>query len=287
VLIEQTGKFTVPREDIFPHNRQMSLQPRNHGGIMAKVALPTMSRMPRPGPLIGRVTFRHQRTSPGAGSPQAVSGDQAAPGDQAVSGDQAAPDSRPNSGCYSDHFSDESSADQSASGDQAAPGKAAVARSEARATRRQSHPIRHQSHPTRRPSQVMALAIGLLLVVVGGIVVAQTGLHIHHLGAHTRAVGMEASTLWGLVELGIGAVLLTAGLRPAMVRGPMVFFGVALLAFGVIVVVEPTSFRDPLAVTRRTGALDMVLGVALLGTTIVIPPVIGMGRRWLSRRHPT
>lgn len=133
-------------------------------------------------------------------------------------------------------------------------------------------------------AQVTALAVGMVLIVLGALVVARTGLHVHHLGDRTEVAGLGASTLWGLVEIGVGAVLLVSGSLPPLVRGPAIFLGVGLLAFGVIVVVQPMSFRGPLDLSRRGGALDMVLGLVLLAGTIV-PSVVSLGRHWLMDRR--
>lgn len=204
-----------------------------------------MKRMPRPGSLIGRVTFRSR---------------------------EAAPDDRP-----------EVPFRQPVDGQERLTGEGeSAAQDEVPELQANHHP--GDDRPARRLAQAAALAVGLLLVVLGGIVVARTGIHVHRLATRARVAGLEASTLWGLVELGIGVILVTAGLRPAMVRGPTVFFGVALLAFGVIVIVEPMSFRDPLNVTTRTGALDLALGAVLLAATVAAPPVFSLVRRWLPRR---
>lgn len=131
-------------------------------------------------------------------------------------------------------------------------------------------PARHPWTPAR----VIALALGVLFLVLGGVALLRTGGIGPSLSRPIVTVGPLAYTpLLAIIEVVFGLLLLAAGAFPVAADG-VVFLGVLALAFGLLMVIEPSAFRQRLAGGQLhgwfyviTGALATLAG--LLSSTMV------------------
>jgi hypothetical protein len=122
------------------------------------------------------------------------------------------------------------------------------------------------------PAQIVAVVAGLLFVVLGGVGLARTGTDFSNLAAsHAQVAGMWVSPLSAIAELVVGVLILAGGAYPAGAKGTMSVFGVILLAFGIIVAIDPTPFYREWAYTKTDGVFYAILGAVLLATAVVSP----------------
>jgi hypothetical protein len=134
------------------------------------------------------------------------------------------------------------------------------------------------------PAQIVAVIAGLLLVVLGGVGLARTGTDFSHLAtSHAQAAGMWVSPLSALAELVVGVLVLAGGAYPAGAKGTMSFFGVILLAFGLIVAIDPTPFFRTWAYTRSDGVFYTIVGAILLLTAALSPVFLTRRDRVVSQ----
>lgn len=143
---------------------------------------------------------------------------------------------------------------------------------------------RSVARPPWSPAQIVAFVAGLFLVVLGGVALARAGLNFGDLEANrVEVLGLGHTALTGLIELVLGLVLLGAAAMPGAERGTMVFVGVLLLGFGIIVAIEPSAFAEPLGTTSANGWFWAILGAILLVASMVAPIIYG--RDTVVREH--
>jgi hypothetical protein len=131
-------------------------------------------------------------------------------------------------------------------------------------------------HAPWSPAQAIVLAAGLVLVVIGGIALARTGLHFDNIpGTHAQAAGLKHTSLSALIELGVGVVLLGVGAVPGAARGLMTLFGALLLGAGLVIAIQPSSFRKWLGYDAGNGVFIAIIGGALLVAATVSPLIWG------------
>lgn len=123
-----------------------------------------------------------------------------------------------------------------------------------------------------RPSQAIGGLIGLFLVILGGVALARTGLG--SLTSPTETVlGFAHTPLMGIIDVAAGLFFLGAAASSA--RGSLIGLGLAAVAFGAIVAIEPDAFDQSLGGGRELGVLYVIVGaVAVLAgwafpTTVV------------------
>ena len=134
------------------------------------------------------------------------------------------------------------------------------------------------------PAQFVSLITGLLLTVLGGVALARGGLDFENVAAtHTQVAGMHHTVILGLAEMVIGLILIGAGAMPGAGRGSMTFLGVLLLGFGLIVMIQPSSFHSSLGAHAGNGLFLAFLGVVVLGTAMVAPVIFYRDRRVVAR----
>jgi hypothetical protein len=122
------------------------------------------------------------------------------------------------------------------------------------------------------PAQVIAVMAGLLLVVLGGVGLARAGTDFSRLAlSHTQVAGMGISPLSALVELVVGVLILAGGAYPDGAKATSSVFGVLLLAFGLIVAIDPSPFFRTWAYARPDGVFYAIVGAILLITAAVSP----------------
>jgi hypothetical protein len=121
------------------------------------------------------------------------------------------------------------------------------------------------------PAQIVALALGILMTALGGVALAKGGLGGSGFGSHVIVLGFHHTGLMGLIELVLGVMLLGAAAVPGAGRGLMLFYGVAALAFGIVVAAEPPSFHRVLGTHTGNGWLFIVTGAISLAAAAIAP----------------
>jgi hypothetical protein len=145
-------------------------------------------------------------------------------------------------------------------------------------------------HAPWSPAQAIVLAAGLVLGVIGAIALARTGLHFSNIpGTHAQAAGLRHTSLSAVIELGVGVVLLGVGAVPGAARGLMTLFGVLLLGAGLVIAIQPSSFRKWFGYDSGNGVFIAIIGGVLLLAAMVSPVIWGARDRHrvgTSRRVP-
>jgi uncharacterized membrane protein HdeD (DUF308 family) len=137
-------------------------------------------------------------------------------------------------------------------------------------------------HQTWSPAQAVALILGVVFLVLGGVALARTGINLNDVsGTHVKVAGSTQTQLMAYIELGFGALLVLAGAIPGAGRGLMSFCGVLALVFGIIVVAQPSSFTHSLGIGKGYGIFLIIVGAALLITSVMAP--IYWSRGWSQR----
>lgn len=132
---------------------------------------------------------------------------------------------------------------------------------------------------TWNPPQILALVLGVTFVVLGGVALLRTGLDMNLFEPIVTVGGLAYTPLLGLIELVLGLVLLAVGAFPVEADS-FVFLGVLLVAFGLLLVIEPEAFQTSLAAGRAHGWFYVTVGVVSVGVGLGTPAV----QRWQLRR---
>jgi hypothetical protein len=137
---------------------------------------------------------------------------------------------------------------------------------------RQGQTTRVVSRPSWSPAQFIAVAAGLLLAVIGGVALARTGINFSAVPAsRTTVVGLPYTCLSALVQLVVGVLILGGGVFPEAAKSTLGFFGVLLLAFGLVVAIDPTPFVNMWAFTTASGVFYAVVGGIMLLAAALSP----------------
>jgi hypothetical protein len=120
------------------------------------------------------------------------------------------------------------------------------------------------------PGQLLAMAIGLFFVIVGIITLIRAGIDGSLDTPVVNVLGFDRTAWVGVMEIGAGVLFVFAGL---MFRGRALalLVAAAILVAGVIVIVEPSSVPEELAVQREYGWLLAIIGGATLLGFVVLP----------------
>jgi hypothetical protein len=147
-----------------------------------------------------------------------------------------------------------------------------------------------QSYHSRRmirwewsPAQLVGFAVGLVFVVLGGVAVARTGIDFQHLTLkHVQVAGAGHTQLLGYIEIGFGILMLAAASVPDAALGLMSFLGLAALAFGLVVAIQPSSFNHALGVTGGGYGIFLAIVGAVTVIAACISPVFWRSSHWSS-----
>lgn len=113
------------------------------------------------------------------------------------------------------------------------------------------------------PSTVVGSIIGIVLLVIGLVTLARTGLPAEGLTEVTTTVGPFTRTpLMAIIEIIVGLLVIVASADAD--RGTLLGFGVIMLVFGIVWVIEPGRFENVLGIGTTTGVLYLVLGAAAI-----------------------
>jgi len=134
--------------------------------------------------------------------------------------------------------------------------------------------VREVRRATWSPAQLVAVAAGIVLVVFGGVGLGRAGTNFsfsHLAFAHSQVAGLGVTPLSALAELAVGVLLLAGGAFPGTATAACAFFGVVMLAFGLVVALDQGPFANSWAYTRANGISYVVVGAVLLVTAAVSP----------------
>ena len=123
------------------------------------------------------------------------------------------------------------------------------------------------------PGQIVAGLIGLFLTVMGGVALARTLPADTLTGPTADVFGVGHTALMGIIAIVLGLIFLTQAASPFEVQRGMVGLGAATLAFGLIVVIEPSAFDGALGIGRTGGWMYSGIGIISVITGIVAPTV--------------
>jgi hypothetical protein len=123
------------------------------------------------------------------------------------------------------------------------------------------------------PGQIIAGLIGLLLTVMGGVALARTLPADTLTGPTAEVFGVGHTGLMGIVAIIVGLLFLSQASSPFEVQRGLVGLGALTLAFGLVVVIEPTAFDGALGIGRTGGWLYSAIGLISVVTGVVSPTV--------------
>jgi len=119
------------------------------------------------------------------------------------------------------------------------------------------------------PAAIVAGIAGGVLLVLGGIAVARAGLSGPLTEPTVDVVGFTQTALLGLIEAGVGLVLLLTALWGT--RSSSVFLGALIAIAGIVVVATPDSFADNLAAQSSYGWFLIIVGAAVALVAMFVP----------------
>ena len=111
------------------------------------------------------------------------------------------------------------------------------------------------------PAAVLTVVAGIVLGVIGAVAVARAGLSGPIDEPVVEVAGASHTALLGLIELGMGLVLVSAGLSRD--RGVILFCSILFGAAALVAAIEPSIGGGALAI-ERSWAIVLVVGFALI-----------------------
>jgi hypothetical protein len=140
--------------------------------------------------------------------------------------------------------------------------------------------------PPWSPAQIVAVLAGILLVVVGGVALARSGVNFSNVPAtHSTVGGLHYTSMSALIQLVAGVFLLAGGAYPDTAKASMAFWGAVLLAFGLVVAIDPVPFFNLWGYTRSNGVFYAVIGGVIL-LAAAISPIIFTRQRVVTSQQP-
>ena len=137
--------------------------------------------------------------------------------------------------------------------------------------------------PAWSPAQIIGVAGGVVLIVIGAIGLARTGTDFSHISAtHATAAGLQFTCLSAAVQLGAGVLLLAACVYPGSAKSAMAFFGVLLVAWGIVIAADVTRLFATWGYSKGTGIFYIVIG-AVLVLAAALSPIFFSSRQERSR----
>jgi uncharacterized membrane protein HdeD (DUF308 family) len=115
------------------------------------------------------------------------------------------------------------------------------------------------------PAQFVVAIAGVVFIVIGGVALARAGVNFHNIPmTRTQVAGLWFTNLSAIVTLVAGVIMLAGAIDPDGAKATMWFFGILLIAFGLIVAITPTSFTNMWGYTTANGVFYVVTGAILL-----------------------
>ena len=124
------------------------------------------------------------------------------------------------------------------------------------------------------PAQYIAGIVGLFMTVIGGVAIARLLPTDSLTGETTLVIGMGFTIVMAVITLLLGVVFLGGAGRPTQARSGMISLGVALLALGIVILIEPDALGGALGVTQRSGVVYSIVGLVAAIAGIASPNVV-------------
>jgi formate hydrogenlyase subunit 3/multisubunit Na+/H+ antiporter MnhD subunit len=122
------------------------------------------------------------------------------------------------------------------------------------------------------PAQIVIAVVGLVFIVVGGVGLARAGLHFDAVPfTRTQVAGLWFTNMSALITLIAGVLMLVGAIDPDGAKATMWFFGVLLIAFGLIVAISPQPFTNMWGYDTASGVFYVIAGAVLLVAGAVSP----------------
>lgn len=113
------------------------------------------------------------------------------------------------------------------------------------------------------PGQVIAGVLGLVIAIIGVIAVARGGIDSSLNVPIVRTAGFDQSAMLGLIELGLGLLLILGALSYAA-RGLIVGVGVVMVLGGVVLGAGGSTILRDVGTVHGTGWAIMVAGIVAI-----------------------
>jgi hypothetical protein len=127
------------------------------------------------------------------------------------------------------------------------------------------------SHRRFDPAATLMVIAGVVLAVVGAVAMARAGLSGPLDEPVVTVAGVTHTAILGIIELGMGLVLIWAGLSRD--RGAMLFCAILFGAASLVAAIEPSVGGGALAI-ERGWAVILVIGFAVLALVAAAAPTI-------------
>jgi hypothetical protein len=115
------------------------------------------------------------------------------------------------------------------------------------------------------PAQLFVAVAGLVFIVIGGVALARSGVNFHNIPlTRVEVAGLWFTSLSALITLIAGVIMLVGGIDPDAAKATTWFFGIVLIAFGLIVAISPQSFTNMWGYTAANGVFYVVTGAILV-----------------------
>jgi uncharacterized membrane protein HdeD (DUF308 family) len=138
--------------------------------------------------------------------------------------------------------------------------------------------------PPWSPAQIVVGIAGVLFIVLGGSALARAGLHFDAVPlTRTQVAGLWFTNLSALITLIAGVIMLAGAIDPDGAKATMWFFGIVLIAFGLIVAISPHPFTNMWGYTAANGVFYLIVGAILLVAGAVSP--VFYSRRSVVAQH--
>lgn len=129
--------------------------------------------------------------------------------------------------------------------------------------------VRRSTATRYAPDAAVAATVGLVVLVVGLIAVIRGGFEGSMNVPIVQVLGFSHTTTLGLIEVGLGICLLTAGAMQS--RNGAMFFGLVMGVGGFIGAVQNKSFRTRLALETSMAWLVVVAAIAVVMSALLMP----------------
>ncbi len=122
------------------------------------------------------------------------------------------------------------------------------------------------------PAQIVVAVVGLIFIVIGGAALARAGVHFDAVPlSRTEIAGLWFTNMSALITLVAGVIMLLGAIDPDAAKATMWFFGVLLIAFGLIVAISPQPFATMWGYGTANGVFYIIAGAVLLLAGAVSP----------------
>jgi uncharacterized membrane protein HdeD (DUF308 family) len=138
-------------------------------------------------------------------------------------------------------------------------------------TEQATHRATTTTHSRWDLGSVLATAAGIALAVLGAVVLVRTGINETWYSPVEEVAGIRHTPLLGIIELGVGVLLILAGLAGNNLLAAIIAFGAAIAA--AVVAIDTDRFREELGMEQwwatTLAIVGGVLALLLLATRAV------------------